>query len=386
MKLLERVLVAVDFGSSTDSLVASAGRVARVFGSELILMHVLPGSAWARAKDEERLLEMARQEAGNRLGRLRGRLAEGGVEVVDSIVAEGTAFDKITCLADQRDVNVIFASAKSEPGPGPRLGTTAERLCRKASKPVWLVDAREEAVPRTILCPVDFSTPSRRALGNAVHLARRFEARLVLLHVLRPPGYYASTFAEAPSLLDELRADADVRLQRLLEQFDLHGIDWSTETRRGDPRDEILESVQRHSIDLIVMGSVGDTGLARILLGSVATKVARELPCAVVMMKAEDAVRLKLDQGLADIEDHYSRGCELLENGFAREARAQFEHCVRSNEMFTPGWEALATALERLGEHGRAEQARRTGARVEEALAWRKIEAEIRSEHRFWKK
>jgi hypothetical protein len=54
--------------------------------------------------------------------------------------------------------------------------------------------------------------------------------------------------------------------------------------------------------------------------------------------------------------------------------------------MFTPGWEALATALERLGEHGRAEQARRTGARVEEALAWRKIEAEIRSEHRFWKK
>ena len=142
------------------------------------------------------------------------------------------------------------------------------------------------------------------------------------------------------------------RFEGFLGEFDFHGIRWEKVVREGIPADSIIATASEFSADLVIMGSVGRTGLSRVLLGSVASKVAQELPCSMVMLKAEDAIRLKLDQDLSDLNTHYARGCELLENGFLNEAKRQFERCIRTSDMFAPAWESLAEACERQGDVG----------------------------------
>lgn len=95
---------------------------------------------------------------------------------------------------------------------------------------------------------------------------------------------------------------------------------------------------------------VGRTGLSRIFMGDVASKVTRSLPCSMILFKAEDAIRLELDEELMDLEAHYSRGCELLGNGFLEEAKRQFAHCVDKSDTFLPAWRALARVYQRMGQ------------------------------------
>jgi predicted Zn-dependent protease len=74
-----------------------------------------------------------------------------------------------------------------------------------------------------------------------------------------------------------------------------------------------------------------------------------------------------------------------MENGFAEESIRQFKHCISTNEMFLPAWEALAQAYERIGETERAEKTRQTSAELEEVLSWRRVEADVRSHRPLWK-
>jgi Tfp pilus assembly protein PilF len=117
----------------------------------------------------------------------------------------------------------------------------------------------------------------------------------------------------------------------------------------------------------------------------VASKVARSLPCSLVMLKAEDAIRLKIDQELSDLRTHYERGVELLEHGFLEEARREFEHCVETHDMmFLPAWESLAETFDRLGKPDRAKQCRETAQRILDAISWRQVEADVRRHHPLW--
>jgi len=398
MKLLERILVGVDFRATTADVIGAAHSTAAAFKAEIVLAHVLPRSSDWNEPDRA-ALAMAREGAQARLATLRAHLLEQGLAVAEPVVAEGVVFDQIIRLAESYDVNAIIVGASGDAtGGGSSLGTSADRLLRRSNKPVWVVAPGGRDRPREILCPIDGSSPSRRALNNAIHLARRFGAQLSVLHVLSADweqpaiGPEGGGVAAAPAVGEGMAEDAATkraaneleRAQRFLDEFDFHGVQWELIVGRGDPASEIIRVAERRRTDLLVMGSVGRTGLARILMGSVAGKVVRDLPCSTIMVKAEDAVRLKIDQELADITTHYGRGTEFLENGFPAEARREFVQCTRINEMFTPAWEGLAIANERLGLVEQAEEARQTGRHIEQTLGWRKVEADIRSRHALW--
>ena len=77
------------------------------------------------------------------------------------------------------------------------------------------------------------------------------------------------------------------RFDRFLERFDFQNVNWTRAVEKGQAHEEILAFSRKRGADLLVMGSVGRTALNRILIGSVAEKVIRELPCSVVTFKAE---------------------------------------------------------------------------------------------------
>jgi len=174
----------------------------------------------------------------------------------------------------------------------PHLGITAERVMRKASKPVWVVKRGAAPSIKRILCPVDFSEASRRALGNTVQLARTFLAELIVLTVIESlSSFYPYRHFPDEEFQRNYEAKQQDEFDRFLRDVDFSQVSWKRLIRVGRPHEQILLLAGETQPDLMVMGSVGRTGLPRILMGSVAQNVVREIPCSVITVKSKEVSR-----------------------------------------------------------------------------------------------
>ncbi len=141
---------------------------------------------------------------------------------------------------------------------------------------------------RKILVPTDFSAHSREAQAWAVELARRYEASLTLMHVYQPISYALPEGYVLPSA--NLLADLEVSLGKALDDAGKElqstpGLRVDTALTQGVPFAEIVRFAREGSFDLIVLSTHGRTGLKHALLGSVAEKVVRKAPCAVLTVR-----------------------------------------------------------------------------------------------------
>jgi nucleotide-binding universal stress UspA family protein len=139
------------------------------------------------------------------------------------------------------------------------------------------------------LVPVDFSECANQALAYAIGLARRLEARVTLLHVIQsPPWGGVGMDVTAPyaysQFIQKLEAEVAHSMQACLERVTAGGLAGQAIVVHGVPFQEILETARRQTVDLIVMGTQGRTGLQHVLLGSVAEKVVRLAPCPVLVV------------------------------------------------------------------------------------------------------
>jgi nucleotide-binding universal stress UspA family protein len=127
-----------------------------------------------------------------------------------------------------------------------------------------------------ILVPTDFSEPAGRAVDLAVDLARQRGSTITLMHVYELPVY---PFGDgAPSDVDfvsPVRDAARKELDGVAAAVERRGVDVRTELLCGVAWDEILRVAELMHPDLLVMGTHGRTGLARLVLGSVTEKVVR---------------------------------------------------------------------------------------------------------------
>ena len=145
-----------------------------------------------------------------------------------------------------------------------------------------------------ILIPVDFSRCSDRAVTYAVRLAARLDASIELMHVVEDPilsGAWSPDI-QVPSVLEMLETlsrEAEVKLAAMQTATRAQGITTSSVVRPGRPSQAIVEHAEAGRFDLIVMGTHGRTGLSHALLGSVAERVLRHAPCAVLTLKEQRA-------------------------------------------------------------------------------------------------
>jgi len=145
-----------------------------------------------------------------------------------------------------------------------------------------------------ILVPLDFSTTSDAALDFAKTVAGSFKASLHLLHVFEDP-MLATGFAEAyaplpPDTRAALIDDAGTELANRLPGDERSRFRATTDVISGFSATAIVEYAQDHDIDLIVMGTHGRTGLAHLVIGSVAERVVRLAQCPVLTVRADKAV------------------------------------------------------------------------------------------------
>jgi len=143
------------------------------------------------------------------------------------------------------------------------------------------VEARSRVQLRNILFATDFSENSLQAVQCAMAIARRYESRLIVAHVLRPDTY--QVIPQDPTVLtDWFRREAEQQMASLLVSGVLRGVPHEVVMRQGSVWPALSEVVQDKEIDLLVVGTHGRTGIGKVMLGSTAEEVFRHADCPVL--------------------------------------------------------------------------------------------------------
>jgi len=141
---------------------------------------------------------------------------------------------------------------------------------------------------KTILFATDFSESSDYAFQYAYSLAKKFNARLLLVHVINEPvdlrGFYVPHIS-----FEKLEEEIEEGAQKMMEKFCRTHIrdydNYESIIVPGIPYDEIIKKATDNSADLIVLGTHGRTGLDHVLFGSTAEKVVRKSPVPVMTIR-----------------------------------------------------------------------------------------------------
>ncbi len=143
---------------------------------------------------------------------------------------------------------------------------------------------------KKILCPTDFSENAEYALKYALALAAMTKAEVELVRVVEPIAYPQAyepfdTQFNAAELAMEIEAAMKKELDERVAALKKELPSVTGRLATGSPFLEIIQTARDWGADLIVMGTHGRTGLAHVLMGSVAEKVVRKAPCPVLTVK-----------------------------------------------------------------------------------------------------
>lgn len=143
---------------------------------------------------------------------------------------------------------------------------------------------------KRILCPIDFSRASRLAFEMAAQLARESGGALVIAHVCDPRPWATGESLLSADVIQSLVDSAEAELAKWLGRAKELGVERAEMLFvTGVAWDRIVAAANDDpSIDLIVMGTHGRTGLKHVLIGSVAEKTLRHAPCPVLVVRSRE--------------------------------------------------------------------------------------------------
>lgn len=150
---------------------------------------------------------------------------------------------------------------------------------------------------RSVLVPIDFSACSLAAFEHAVAVASPRRGTVHLLHVVDP---VSSGLGEVVPIASGVVARFEDRLNRLADAVQARDAKTEVHVAIGSIEHEILDMVDRHAVDLIVMGTHGASGWGHLLLGGTTERVVRRASCPVLTVKERRLVR-RMDEA-ADVE------------------------------------------------------------------------------------
>ncbi len=375
MQLLKNILLATSFSKSSKYVLKDALYIAKIFQSKITLIYVLPNNI-----ENEKAEELLKQFALKQLNLINDKIKNEGIETSKPILEYGIFSDKITQTAEKINANMIIIGAGEQlKGDVFILGANAEKIIKKSDKPVFVVKNEKLFNIKKIFCPVDFSAESGRALKNAITIAHRFKAQLLIFTVYEVSHLYLIQHKiDLEEQIETIRAAHEEEFASFLDNFNLVGLDIIYEIEQGVPDIEILKAVDKHNSDLLIIGTTGKSGISKILMGSVTEKVIRKIPSSFITLKKEDIIVLELDSKIQTIEDHYNIAQQLFEDGFFEESIKKFKACLEISFMHLPSLKAIANAYKRIGDTTNEKKFKHMMTQVLDKMYNEKIEAEIR--------
>lgn len=274
---MKTILLPLDGSPLAEQALPYAAALARSAAARLILV---------RAAQARTLLDVDASDAQygvvsraeHDLEATSARLRETGLEAEDHVYYDSPV-PAILDAARQHHADLIVMSTHGRSGLGRMVyGSVADDILRHAAIPVLLVPATIDHAwpadrPLTVLVPLDGSELAEEALGSAGVLAELLGARLHLLRVVEPPSYplYGDGYAYIPFDNDAELRDARQYLEEQAKKLDDRGMQVEIEVAVGPPSTVVARIARERQVDVVAMATHGRSGLARLVLGSVAT-------------------------------------------------------------------------------------------------------------------
>jgi nucleotide-binding universal stress UspA family protein len=299
MAEITRILCPVDFSDTSQHALEHAFAFARWYEARVTVLHVMgvpmPVMPLSGVPAAAALPPLRPEEVSEDVRRFIGSTSGAALDTADVAVVEGSAVREILSHAEQPSVDLLVMGTHGRGGfEALFLGSVTEKVLRSTHVPVLTVppaiERVESVVYKTILCPIEFSDSSTRALEYALTLAKETDARLILLHVVEPLGDVpepgeVSRFT-VPEYRLSLEVDACARLRSAVPD---EARVWCTPQERvvwGKPYRVILDLAAQENAEVIVMGVHGRGVLNRRLFGSTTHHVIREARCPVLTLRA----------------------------------------------------------------------------------------------------
>jgi len=190
------------------------------------------------------------------------------------------------CREWQGNLLVVGGTARGEER---FLGSTSERVLRKAPVPVLVAKKPLTAKAKTLLVPTDFSPCAKKAAEEALTLVKSFGGRVLFFHALDLYHTYPAAYGLEGAWLPPIKPeDLEGEWRWFLSGLpSLEKLTWEKRTEEGRAANTIVRLAEESQVDLIVMGTHGRSGLAHMLLGSVAEEVVRYAACPVLTIRPE---------------------------------------------------------------------------------------------------
>ena len=139
----------------------------------------------------------------------------------------------------------------------------------------------------TILVPTDGSAAVVEAVERAVDLAERYDATVHALYVVDSSAYGTLDMSTSV-VVDALEDEGETAVSYVAEEAEAAGVPVETAVVTGTPHRTIMDYIDDHDVDMVVMGTHGRRGFDRFLLGSVTEKVVRTAPVPVMTVRVPD--------------------------------------------------------------------------------------------------
>ncbi|MCJ7726191.1 MAG: universal stress protein [Acidimicrobiia bacterium] len=141
--------------------------------------------------------------------------------------------------------------------------------------------------PKVVVVGIDGSEQSMHAAQAAADLCRKNAAKLYIVTVVRPPeGWWGIVGSPPPA--DVLTASMSEAQQGILDatvaKVDLEGIEWEAAEEIGEPATALADVCREKEADLLVVGRRGAGIVERLVMGSIADRVAHYAPCPVLIV------------------------------------------------------------------------------------------------------
>ncbi len=298
MLSINRVLCAVDFSEFSLDALRHGVVLARWYDAELRLLHVYePAATLLPVKGPPGDLPLSQpvnvEELAGEVRQFCAPVLEPVEKNVEVVLKEGKAAKEIAREAERWPADLLILGTHGRSGfERLFLGSVTEKVLRSTRVPLLTIPptVRQPGSPlfKTILCPVEFSGASTRALEYALSLAKEADARLIVLHVLEDTLGEAGAETLGHLSLSEYHQHVEQEaLKRLTAAIPEDARVWAKPDERvskGRAYREILKTVEEERVELVVMGVNGRGAIDRFVFGSTTHRVIRDAACPVLTL------------------------------------------------------------------------------------------------------
>ncbi len=291
---VKKILCPTDFSEFSAWALDLALGLAHWYKSEITVMHVVPRvlmhpEYFPYMQEPVLPSPDVRKQAQEELDRFTEKAQEAGIPTLTRL-EEGDSVEEILEYASELPADLVIMGTHGRRGfERLVLGSVTVKVMRKGVCPLLTVSSEprgigesQDGIFRKILCPVDFSTSSVKALEYALSLAQEGDAALTLLHVVESlfEGEGSSEFRSkmVTKAVEKMKAAVPVDATNWCHPEEI--------VLTGRPYQQILDVAREREADLIVMGIHGRSTVDMMLFGSTTNHVIRQAPCPVLTIRS----------------------------------------------------------------------------------------------------